>query len=422
MRDLRTIVIGAGQAGLALSWHLTDGGHDHVVLDRGDIAERWHSERWDSLRTLTPNWMSRLPGRTYDGPDPDGFMTAAELARRLCRYAADFALPVETRTTVESVTRPGSRYHVVTDRGTYRADNIVIATGWCDRPRVPHAAAALPHHVIQLTSNRYRNPGQVPDGAVLVVGASASGVQIADELRRAGRDVIIAVGNHTRVPRRYRGVDILRWLERTGDLDRGPERPSERGHGPERGQESSLQLSGRAAGEDVDLGTLRAIGVRLTGRLEGITRERLRFGADLDSTLANADARMRRLLDRIDTYIAEHDLIPAGDRDVIDAVTAGPAPSSIGVGGRGVRSVVWATGFERSYPWLHLPVFDRRGEIAHRRGVTALAGCYTMGMRFQTRRRSTFVDGVRFDAAEIASHLLCASQIDTSRTFAEIAS
>jgi putative flavoprotein involved in K+ transport len=361
--------------------------------------------------------MSRLPGRSYDGHDPDGFMPAAELAQRLARYAVDFALPVETRSTVESVTRPDSHYRIVSDRGTLRSDNIVIATGWCGQQSVPHAATALPDHVLQLTSNRYRNPAQVPVGTVLVVGASASGVQIADELQRAGRDVIIAVGNHTRVPRRYRGVDILRWLERAGDLDRGLDQAAD-----PRAREPSLQLSGRAAGETIDLGTLRAAGVRLTGRLESIARNRVRFGTDLDSTLASADARMRRLLARIDTYVAQHELLRADDRDVIDAVTAGPTEEAIDVGPRGIRSVVWATGFTRSYPWLHLPVFDQRGEIAHCRGVTSLPGCYTMGMRFQTRRRSTFVDGVRFDAAEIASHLLGAERHRDVRALVGIAS
>jgi putative flavoprotein involved in K+ transport len=180
-------------------------------------------------------------------------------------------------------------------------------------------------------------------------------------------------------------------------------------------------LSGKSGGDALDLGTLQTIGVRLTGRLDGITNDRLRFGADLDSNLASADARMRRLLDRIDTYIAEHGLVPAGDRDAIDAVTARRTQASVGVGGRGVRTVVWATGFERSYPWLHLPVFDRRGEISQYRGVTALPGCYTMGMRFQTRRRSTFIDGVRFDAAEVASHLLCATHGDRGRDLIEVA-
>jgi putative flavoprotein involved in K+ transport len=401
MRTTRTIIIGAGQAGLALSWHLHAEGHDHIVVDRGSIAERWRSERWDSLRTLTPNWMSRLPGRPYEGKDPDGFMPASAVADGFERYATDFDLPVETQTTVQSVTRPDDRYRVVTDRGTLRSDNIVIATGWCDLPRVPHIASALPHHVLQLTANRYRRPAQVPDGAVLVVGASASGVQIADELQRAGRDVIIAVGNHTRVPRRYRGVDILRWLERMGDLDRSLADAAD-----PRASEPSLQLSGRAGAHALDLGALQAGGARLVGRLESIMNKRLIFGSDLDSTLAGADARMRRLLDRIDLHIAQNGLLVAFDGDVIEPVTAGPTQDVADIGPRGIRSVVWATGFRRSYPWLHLPVFDHRGEIVHHRGVTMLPGCYTMGMRFQSRRRSTFIDGVRFDAAEIATHLL----------------
>ncbi|MEO8693752.1 MAG: NAD(P)-binding domain-containing protein [Acidimicrobiales bacterium] len=406
MRTTRTIVIGAGQAGLALSWHLQAEGHDHVVVDRGDIAERWRSERWDSLRTLTPNWMSRLPGRSYEGNDPDGFMPASQLADGFERYATDFGLPVETRTAVESVTRPDARYRVVTDRGTLRSDNIVIATGWCDQPRVPHIASALPHHVLQLPANRYRNPAQVPDGAVLVVGASASGVQIADELLRAGREVIIAVGNHTRVPRRYRGADILRWLERTGDLDRGLGDAAD-----PRASEPSLQLSGRVGAQALDLGTLQDGGARLVGRLESISNERFFFGADLDATLAGADARMRRLLERIDTYVAQQELVFDFDRDVIEPVTARPTERFVDVGPRGIRTVVWATGYRRSYPWLHLPVFDHRGEIRHHRGVTMLPGCYTMGMRFQSRRRSTFIDGVRFDAAEIAAHLVSGERL-----------
>jgi putative flavoprotein involved in K+ transport len=270
---------------------------------------------------------------------------------------------------------------------------------------------------MQVHSNAYRKPGQLPQGAVLVVGAGSSGVQIADELQRAGRDVIVAVGNHTRAPRTYRGVDIFRWFELMGDLDRGLSGP-----GDPRTSEPSLQLVGRAAGEDLDLGTLQDAGVRLTGRLYSITRDRFRFGADLESNLSAADERLRRLLARIDAFITTHDLRDVGDREVTRGITAPAAPATIDAGRRGIHSVVWATGFSRSYPWLHLPVFDRRGEISHHRGVTVLPGCYTMGMRFQTRRGSTFIDGVRFDAAEIARHLRCATRVDHPNAFAAIAS
>jgi putative flavoprotein involved in K+ transport len=203
------------------------------------------------------------------------------------------------------------------------------------------------------------------------------------------------------VPRRYRGVDILRWLERMGDLDRNLVDAAD-----PRAGEPSLQLSGRAGAAALELGTQQAGGVRLVGRLESIVNKRLIFGTDLASTLAGADARMRRLLDRIDLHIAQSGRPVAFDRDVVEPVTAGPTRDAADLGPRGIRSVVWATGFRRSYPWLHLPVFDHRGEIVHHRGVTMLPGCYTMGMRFQSRRRSTFIDGVRFDAAEIAAHLL----------------
>lgn len=405
MRHVRTLIVGAGQAGLALSWHLTNDGHDHIVVDRGDIAHRWRHGRWDSLHTLTPNWMSRLPGRAYDGPDPDGFQSASALAQRLHDYAVDFALPVETDTSVESVTQSGERFVVVTDRGSYLADNIVIATGWCDQPRVPAGATALPPTVAQLTAGNYRRPAQVPDGVTLVAGASASGLQIAEELQRAGRDVVLAVGRHTRLPRSYRGVDIHHWLEELGELDRGPSLDDERHR---RGV--SPQLVGRPASEPLDLGTLQDLGVRLTGRVEAITDQQVRFGDRLADEVAVADDRLQRLLQRIDAAISEAHFAVVGGRHVSSAQPVSPivvrSPlDALPAGPRGIRSVVWATGYRRTYPWLHLPVFDRHGDIAQHRGVTAVPGCYTMGMQFQSRRRSTFIDGVRFDAAEIASRL-----------------
>lgn len=223
MRSIDTVIIGAGQAGLATSWYLTRLGHDHVVLDRGRVGERWMSERWDSLRTLTPNWMSRLPGHRYEGPDPDGYMRAADLARYLDGYARSFGAPVETHTAVERVHRVADRFVVRTDRGTWRARNVVVASGWCDTLALPRGIdpGRIDPDVLQVPATHYRNPTALPSGAVVVVGASASGTQIADELARAGRDVVLAVGAHTRVPRRYRGRDIFGWLEDLGELDRG---------------------------------------------------------------------------------------------------------------------------------------------------------------------------------------------------------
>jgi putative flavoprotein involved in K+ transport len=264
----------------------------------------------------------------------------------------------------------------------------------------------------------------LPDGPVLVVGASASGVQIAEELQRAGRDVMLAVGRHTRVPRSYRGVDIHSWLEQLGDLDRA------RDAGDRRRVEPSLQLIGRPADQPLDLGTLQSLGVRLTGRVAAVTADRVAFSDDLDAHIAAADARLHRLLHRIDAHVdravrrvTDTSALERHLRDIPPPVVAPRALRSVPLGGAGIRGVVWATGFARAYPWLRLPVFDHRGEIAHHRGVTTVPGCFTIGMQFQTRRRSTFIDGVRFDAAEIAARLDCpASAPARAREYADLAS
>jgi putative flavoprotein involved in K+ transport len=402
-----TIVIGGGQAGLAMSRSLTDRGVDHVVLERGRIAERWRSERWDSLRLLTPNWMSRLPGWRYDGPDPDGYMTAAEVTDYFARYAEASSAPVVEHCTVESVRAVADRFEVVTTCGVFGARHVVIATGWCDRPWVPAMARRLSTGITQVTPSDYRNPSSLPQGGVLVVGASATGVQLADELRSAGRDVVLAVGSHSRLPRRYRGMDVFWWLDRIGSLDRTIDEMPD----PARArQEPSLQLVGRPGGRRLDLGTLQRSGVRLTGRLDAVEGRRVRFAGDLPVTIANADRRMTRVLADIDTHIAATGLTgevlaPDPPRNIL----ATTSPDELDLRRSGIETVIWATGFRRSYPWLHLPVLDATGEIRQRRGVTPMAGLYVLGQRFQHFRSSNFIDGVGRDAAFVAHHLACRS-------------
>jgi putative flavoprotein involved in K+ transport len=402
-----TIVIGGGQAGLAMSRSLTDRGVDHVVLERGRIAERWRSERWDSLRLLTPNWMSRLPGWRYDGPDPDGYMTAAEVTDYFARYAEASSAPVVEHCTVESVRAVADRFEVVTTCGVFGARHVVIATGWCDRPWVPAMARRLSTGITQVTPSDYRNPSSLPQGGVLVVGASATGVQLADELRSAGRDVVLAVGSHSRLPRRYRGMDVFWWLDRIGSLDRTIDEMPD----PARArQEPSLQLVGRPGGRRLDLGTLQRSGVRLAGRLDAVEGRRVRFAGDLPVTIANADRRMTRVLADIDTHIAATGLTgevlaPDPPRNIL----ATTSPDELDLRRSGIETVIWATGFRRSYPWLHLPVLDATGEIRQRRGVTPMAGLYVLGQRFQHFRSSNFIDGVGRDAAFVAHHLACRS-------------
>jgi putative flavoprotein involved in K+ transport len=403
MRHVECVVIGAGQAGLAMSRCLADHGVDHVVLERGRIAERWRSERWDSLRLLTPNWQSRLPGFSYDGSDPDGYMTMPQVVDYFDRYATSFGAPVETGVDVRVVTREGKSFRVETTRGQWTAQSIVVATGHAQRPSVPAVSRQAPSGVSHLTPSNYRSPGRLPEGDVLVVGASASGIQLADELNRAGRNVTIAVGHHTRLPRLYRGRDILWWLDRMGVLDE----PAGHVYDLDISRDQpSLQLVGHPDRRTLDLATLRDRGVRVAGRLVGFDAGVARFADDLVATTAAADIKLATLLRRIDTFIADEDLT---------AETAPPftphclsfidSPAAIALYPR-IRTIVWATGFRREYPWLHVPVLDSRGEIVHDGGITSTPGVYVIGLHFLRRRNSNFIDGVGADARVLSEHLV----------------
>lgn len=405
VQHIHTIVIGAGQAGLALSRCLTDRGVEHVLLERGRVAQRW-SERWDSLRLLSPNWMTRLPGWQYRGPDQEGFMKRDEVIAFLRQYARSFEAPVEEETEVRSVGQWAGAWRVVTDRGTWVAENVVIATGHCHEARIPACARDLSPRVTQLSTADYRNPSQVPEGRVLVVGASASGVQLARELRRAGRDVVLSAGRHFRVPRRYRGRDIHYWLDRTGIMTRAltdMRDPASARHEP------SLQLVGGS--ETLDLQALAKEGVRLAGRVTRFDATRAYFADDLATSMADADRRMRHILGRIDRHIAGH----GADRHFPAEPDQGSAaaPGLDALAGRraaarsaeGFQSVLWATGYRRSYPWLHADVLDAGGEIRQTRGRTPARGLYVLGLQFMTRRNSSLIDGVGKDAEEIAMHI-----------------
>jgi putative flavoprotein involved in K+ transport len=410
MSTVDTVVVGAGHAGLATSRLLTRAGRDHVVLERGRVAERWRSERWDSLRLLTPNWMLSLPGSRYGGPDPDGFAPGSRFVEMLEEYAASFAAPVVDGTTVEEVRASGrgtSRYLVTTDAGTWHTRHLVVATG-------PHGVPVLPPGLDRaelgsatlVTSRDYRNPAQLAPGGVLVVGASASGVQIAEELRRAGRDVTLAVGRHTRMPRSYRGFDIFWWLETTGRLARTIDDAPDPGAAL---REPSLQLIGRRhevrPGSEVDLAALRAHGVRLTGRLLEVTGGVARFADDLPVRVAEAEAAMHRLLDVADAHAERAGLVseiwsPERPSPVRLPTTT---PAEIDLRAEGIGTVLVAAGYRPHNPWLRLPVVAPDGRIRQRRGVTDAMGLYTVGQRFQHRRDSAFIGGARHDAAHVVA-------------------
>jgi putative flavoprotein involved in K+ transport len=403
MPSTETVIIGAGQAGLSASRCLSERGSDHVVLERGRIGQRWRSETWDTLHLLTPNWMNALPARPYVGEDPDGFISATAFADELADYARSFGSPVEERTGVAAVEQRNGRFHVVTDQAVWSAANVVVATGWCDRPAIPAMADALPADIRQVVPNEYRNPDQLPSGGVLVVGASSTGVQVADELRGAGREVTIAVGRHTRVPRTYRGMDIYWWLDRLGMLDKTIDEMRDVALAR---AEPSLQLVGRQDRRSVDLASLQADGVQLVGRLIGVEGDRVRLASDLSATVADAQRRMNRLLAGIDDHIEANALateVLAAEPS--RAVAATGVVQELSLRAAGIRSVVWATGYRRSYPWLRLPVLDRQGEIRQRRGRTPMPGLYVLGQRFQHHRSSNFIGGVGRDAALLADHI-----------------
>jgi putative flavoprotein involved in K+ transport len=374
-----------------------------VVVERGRIAERWRSERWDSARLLTPNWQSRLPHWHYQGDDPDGYMTMPQVIDYLEGYARSFSAPVEESTTVLSVMSSGSGYRIFTDRGEWSASNVVVATGNTDVPYIPEMANRISGDVLQLVPTRYRNPAQLPEGGVLIVGSSASGVQLANELALSGRQVTLAVGRHTRLPRCYRGRDILWWLDFMGvflestedvhDLEASRSQPS-------------LQLVGRPDHASIDLGMLQDRGVRLAGRAIDARKGRVLFADDLQDTTAAADVKLRGLLSRIDDFVrltGLEDRFEPADR--LPEIQPKAGPATIDLAGENISSVIWATGFRRRYPWLNVPVFDDRGEIRHRGGITASPGLYVLGLQFLRRRNSNFIDGVGNDAEELSRHM-----------------
>ena len=399
-----TVVIGAGHAGLATSRCLSERSLDHVVLERGEVANSWRRERWDSLRLLTPNWQSRLPGYRYDGADPDGFMTMPEVIEFVTRFADVAGAPVRTHTAVTSVTQTDEGYHVATNRGDLRCRSLVVASGACNLPNVPAVREAVPAAIECITALEYRNPAQLPDGGVLVVGASATGVQLADEIRRSGRKVTLSVGEHVRLPRTYRGRDVLWWMDASGvwnqrydeidDLTRARNLPSP-------------QLVGTPERSTLDLNTLTAAGVEIVGRLAAVRDGRALFSGGLRNHFALADLKMERLLDTFDDWAREH----ARDADVGAPErfepTRVPASSrlDLNLGSGEIRSIIWATGFRPDYSWLDVPVIDRKGHLRHDGGVVEAPGMYAIGLPVLRRRKSTFIHGAEDDARDIVEHL-----------------
>jgi putative flavoprotein involved in K+ transport len=405
MIQATAVVVGAGHAGLAMSRRLTERSIDHLVLERGEVAHSWRTQRWPSLRLLTPNWQTRLPGRDYTGDDPDGYMPAAGVAATLADYARLVGAPVRTATTVHTLRTGPQGFQIQAGDDVLRARAVVLATGACARPAIPAVADAIPPALTTLTPLTYRDPGQLPDGGVLVVGASATGVQLAAEIHRSGRPVTLAAGEHVRLPRAYRGRDIFWWLEATGllaerydqidDLTRARHLPSP-------------QLTGTPHAAMTDLNSLTALGIRITGRLNRITGGVAQFSGGLTNICALADLKMNRFLTRADQWAAAaglDDRLAAPYRFAPTRVDP-RAPLELALTSGEITTVLWATGFRPDYSWLDIPVRDRKGRIRHDGGVvTDAPGLYVLGLPVLRTRASTYIHGATADTEALARHL-----------------
>ena len=388
-----------------MSWCLAARSIDHVVLERGEVANTWRTERWPSLTLLTPNWQSCLPGFAYEGDDPDGFRTLPETIAFLERYARLVSPRLTTNCRVTSVRRTADGYEVATAQGTWHCKAVVLATGGFNIAQLPKVSEAVPPGVTQLTPVQYRNPESLEPGGVMVVGAAATGAQLADEIQRSGRPVTLAVGEHVRATRMYRGKDMQWWMDATGLND---ERYDEVENLTRARSLPSFQLAGHPDRRNIDLNALTSLGVKLVGRLAGIRDGKAQFSGSLRNMCELADLKLNRLLNRIDEWAAENgasDSVDPPHRPEPTRLEASP-PLGLDFARAGIRTIIWATGFRPDYSWLEVPVLDRKGNIRHEGGVvTEAPGLYLLGLTFLRRRKSTLIDGVGDDARDLSAHL-----------------
>jgi putative flavoprotein involved in K+ transport len=387
-----------------MSRRLTERSIDHVVLERGEVANSWRTERWESLRLLTPNWRSQLPGMGYEGDDPDGFMTMPELVDFISAYAEKISAPVHPGTTVIRVGVVMGGYVVETDKGAWQCESVVIASGGSNVANVPAVASGVPETIAKVTPMTYRSPEHLDDRGVLVVGASATGVQLADEIRRSGRDVTISVGEHVRMPRVYRGRDVFWWMDAAGISD---ERHNEVDDLVRARNLPSPQLIGTPERRSIDLNSLTDHGVDIVGRLGRISDGRAQFAGSLANVCMMADLKMNRLLQAFDDWASASSLEVDDPPQRFDPTRLPSTPClDLDLVEGGIGTILWATGYRPDYSWLDVPVIDRKGRVRHDGGIVEDApGLYILGLNVLRRRRSSFINGALRDSEEISNHL-----------------
>ncbi|MGB6165557.1 MAG: MSMEG_0569 family flavin-dependent oxidoreductase [Pseudonocardiaceae bacterium] len=405
------VIVGGGQAGLAMSYCLTQRGVDHLVLERDRVGHEWRDRRWDSFCLVTPNWQCQLPGFPYTGDDPDGFMGRDEIARYIEEYAKSFDPPVVEGVTATRLRRDRKgRYLVGTSRGELIANQVVLATGPYQVPLIPRLAERLPEELTQLHSSRYRSPDQLPHGEVLVVGTGQSGCQIAEDLHLAGRQVHLAVGSAPRVARFYRGRDVVAWLDAMGYYRKAVEEFADVDAVRFR---VNHYVTGRDGGRDIDLRAFARDGMRLYGHLIAVTAgvttamsgATLRFAPDLEQNLDHADAVSESIKDSIDSYLDALGTDTAPEPRYRPVWTPERETTTLDLGGTGITSVIWSTGFGRDDRWIEVPVFDGRGYPTHDRGVPSGPGLYFLGLPWQHTWGSARLSGVAGDAEYLAERI-----------------
>lgn len=402
VEKVHTLVVGAGQAGVAMSEHLGKQGVPHLVLERSRIAERWRSERWDSLVANGPAWHDRFPGMEFSNTHGDAFAPKESVADYFVAYAEQIAAPIRCGVAVTSVRRKADAagFVVETTDGVIEAENVVSATGPFQRPVIPTVVPS-DAGVVQLHSNTYRNPDQLPEGGVLVVGAGSSGAQIADELLRSGKRVYLSVGPHDRPPRRYRGKDFCWWLGVLGKWDVKVPAPGT--------EHVTIAVSGAQGGRTVDFRRLGGEGMTLLGRTQAFSDGTLTFAADLATNIAKGDANYLSVLDEADAYVAQNnlDLPPEPEARAeypVPACVTNPI-LSLNLADEGITSIIWATGYALDFGWLQVDAFDAKGRPDHQRGISREPGIYFVGLPWLSRRGSSFIWGVWHDAKYLADHI-----------------
>lgn len=417
MQQHDVIIVGGGQAGLSISYYLKQRGIDHKILEKNRIGHAWRHQRWDSFCLVTPNWQCQLPGFPYPGNDPHGFMGRDDIVAYIEAYAHQFQPPIAEQVAVHRLRQDGYRFHLTTGRGDYLANQVVVATGGYHRPKVPAMASRLPESITQIHSSQYKNPESLPPGDVLVVGTGQSGCQIAEDLHLAGRRVHLCVGGAPRSPRRYRGKDVVDWLDQMGyydvPIDQHPQKDTVR-------HKTNHYVTGRGGGHEIDLRHFALQGMQLYGRLLDIRDSQLSFDGTLCQNLDQADAVAESIKRTIDSYIEKHGIDAPPEPPYRPVWQPETEPRSLDFGAANITTVIWCMGYHTDFSWVDVPVFDGKGYPGHDRGVTPVPGFYVLGLPWLYTWGSARFSGIARDAQYLADRIVVAQrQRQSSRSLLE---